>query len=408
MKICLAALFFGTYEREIRALLMIAAIVAVVILFIKGKQWLSSLPQKRREQKAAYTKQRIEQSVSHSDLPRDPAALHKALFDGGFTHEQQFMILRRLQELGYLTDTDKQALIGYYSNGMVTPKNMDLAMAYARELSAKGSGEATLSLARLLIENSRGDADLDEAYQILKQFCRTDDHSKFPLLPQRSYIGDGAFMLGKLLLDGYKGEAGKDEGYFFLFQAALAEQPSAMRFYKELDGEALAKRAELERRHLFSSQEQRLENALLAARYGSSYGCYDAAMHFYEEEKGDADVRAFLLARFAAELGQCKAAHILSVMYYNGRGTRSDEHRGREWTQKAAALGSPVAMHNMGIICDNNGQDYQAFSWYKKAAEAGCELTPPVLEKRYRFGIGTKVDVEQADLWKQRADEISK
>ena len=67
--------------------------------------------------------------------------------------------------------------------------------------------------------------------------------------------------------------------------------------------------------------------------------------------------------------------NVLGLLHLKCRGLPSDYAQARHWFQKAGAVGSTAAMHNLGTMYEHGhgvAQDYaQARGWYRRAAEAG-------------------------------------
>jgi uncharacterized protein len=63
------------------------------------------------------------------------------------------------------------------------------------------------------------------------------------------------------------------------------------------------------------------------------------------------------------------------LLYENGWGVAHDYGKAREWYQKAADAGNPVAMRNLGVLYEYGkgvAQDYgKAREWYQTAVDAG-------------------------------------
>ncbi len=81
--------------------------------------------------------------------------------------------------------------------------------------------------------------------------------------------------------------------------------------------------------------------------------------------------KAFDLFTKAAELGLPAAMNNIGLMFEKGNGVEQDYARAMEWYKKAAELGYPVAMYNIGWMFEKgNGveQDFdKAVEWYEKA-----------------------------------------
>jgi hypothetical protein len=81
--------------------------------------------------------------------------------------------------------------------------------------------------------------------------------------------------------------------------------------------------------------------------------------------------------RIAAEAGNARAQHNLSLMYENGEGVEQDDSESLRWCLAAANQGHAGSQNNLGVRYET-GQGVrkdllEAFRWYKKAAANGDE-----------------------------------
>jgi hypothetical protein len=90
-----------------------------------------------------------------------------------------------------------------------------------------------------------------------------------------------------------------------------------------------------------------------------------------------------------AALGSPLAMNNLGVLYRLGRGVPQDFAEARRWYEKAAALGNSTAMNNLGWLYNNGRgvpQDYaEARRWYVKAAALGNAGAKDALAKLPRL-----------------------
>lgn len=85
-------------------------------------------------------------------------------------------------------------------------------------------------------------------------------------------------------------------------------------------------------------------------------------------------VEAMSLLRLAADMGSSTAMNGLGVLHANGKGVPIDQRRAMVWFLKAADLGNPRAMVNLGITYSKRGPGkdmVRAMRWFRKAADMG-------------------------------------
>ncbi len=120
--------------------------------------------------------------------------------------------------------------------------------------------------------------------------------------------------------------------------------------------------------------------------------------------------KAFDLFTKAAELGLPVAMNNIGLMFYEGNGVEQDYARAMEWFKKAAELGYPEAMYNIGwMFYEGNGveQDYaRAMEWFKKAAELGYPVAMNNIGLMFYDGNGVEQDYARAMEWFKKAAEL--
>ena len=120
--------------------------------------------------------------------------------------------------------------------------------------------------------------------------------------------------------------------------------------------------------------------------------------------------KAFDLFTKAAELGLPVAMNNIGLMFYEGNGVEQDYARAMEWFKKAAELGYPEAMYNIGwMFYKGNGveQDYaRAMEWFKKAAELGYPAAMYNIGWMFEKGNGVGQDYARAMEWYKKAAEL--
>ncbi|KAI8809481.1 hypothetical protein BJ742DRAFT_225661 [Cladochytrium replicatum] len=113
---------------------------------------------------------------------------------------------------------------------------------------------------------------------------------------------------------------------------------------------------------------------------------------------------------FAAAGGDAEAQLLVGWAYQNGvGGVERDKGLAAMWYGKAAELGNPKGMFNIGI-CYANGfgvnQNYAlAIEWYAKAAEMGHTDALLTLGWSYENGSGVDVDPDKAVYYYKKAAE---
>ena len=115
--------------------------------------------------------------------------------------------------------------------------------------------------------------------------------------------------------------------------------------------------------------------------------------------------------RKAANQGDASAQCHLGYCYKNGQGVRQDDAEAVKWYRKAANQGHAAAQFNLGN-CYYKGQgvrqDYaEAVKLYREAANQGRKEAIDVLIHCYENGIGVEQDVQQAQVWRQKKEELS-
>ena len=121
---------------------------------------------------------------------------------------------------------------------------------------------------------------------------------------------------------------------------------------------------------------------------------------------------AMLYFRISAKYNYYKAQHYIGFMYDEGKGIPCSYKSAIYWYKLAASNGSVSAINNLGVMYQNgNGVSRdrtKAFELYRKAYDAsdnksseGCIMYNIGL--CYKYGRGTKKDLEQAKYWLSRS-----
>jgi len=123
------------------------------------------------------------------------------------------------------------------------------------------------------------------------------------------------------------------------------------------------------------------------------------------------EARALQCYERAAELGSAVAMDNVGTYYAQGRGVAVDKVRAIAWCRRAAAKGYLPAMNNLGVLYSAKMQgkpDYcQALDWFKKCAEGGNATGMWHLGQAYHQGLCPQARSKQlARQWLRNAVEI--
>ena len=123
------------------------------------------------------------------------------------------------------------------------------------------------------------------------------------------------------------------------------------------------------------------------------------------------EARALQCYQRAAELGSVVAMDNVGTYYAIGRGVAVDKVRAIAWYRRAAAHGYVPAMNNLGVLYSAKVQgkpDYcQALDWFKKSAEGGSATGMWHLGQAYRQGLCPQARNKQlAQQWLRNAVAI--
>lgn len=123
------------------------------------------------------------------------------------------------------------------------------------------------------------------------------------------------------------------------------------------------------------------------------------------------EARALQYYERAAELGSAVAMDNVGTYYAMGRGVTADKVRAIAWYRRAAAHGYVPAMNNLGVLYSAQIQgkpDYcQALAWFKKSAEGGNATGMWHLGQAYQQGLCPQArSAKLARQWLQNAVDI--
>jgi TPR repeat protein len=115
------------------------------------------------------------------------------------------------------------------------------------------------------------------------------------------------------------------------------------------------------------------------------------------------DSEALVWQRRAADLGFPRALNNLGFMYANGRGLPKDEIEAVRWYRKGADQGDPPARNNLGwMYADGRGvgkDEAEAVRLFRLAADAGHARAQNSLGVMYQNGRGVPKDDAEAVRW---------
>ena len=123
------------------------------------------------------------------------------------------------------------------------------------------------------------------------------------------------------------------------------------------------------------------------------------------------ETRALQYYQRAAELGSAVAMDNVGTYYAMGRGVAIDKVRAIAWYRRAVAHGYVPAMNNLGVLYSAQIQgkpDYcQALEWFKKSAEGGNATGMWHLGQAYQQGLCPQVrSTKLARQWLRNAVDI--
>lgn len=108
-----------------------------------------------------------------------------------------------------------------------------------------------------------------------------------------------------------------------------------------------------------------------------------------------------------AEGGNAKAALVLGLEYYEGRGVSADAKQAMTWLERAARGGEPVAQFRLGDIYERGrgvtADAARAATLFQSAAGKGHRQAMARLAAAYAAGAGVKRDYGEAARWFAKA-----
>lgn len=152
-----------------------------------------------------------------------------------------------------------------------------------------------------------------------------------------------------------------------------------------------------------------------AAKLGDRYAKYHIA-EMYEEGNGvDQDLmRAFDLYEELAENGDVFSQYALGKMYEDGRGVTRDMQKAVIWYEKAAVSDDDFGAPQLALAdiyydgAENVPKNLEkAAYWYNEAALNKMRRAQERISEMYQKGIGVKKDKKLAKHWKKKAENWS-
>ena len=110
--------------------------------------------------------------------------------------------------------------------------------------------------------------------------------------------------------------------------------------------------------------------------------------------------------RAAADAGLARAANELGMAFRTGDGIARNISAARAWLGVAAAAGEPDALHNLGLLAADAGDEAKALRLFHAAALAGSsEAAFNVAASLYSGRGGVGRDLDAAAAWFERAGD---
>lgn len=139
--------------------------------------------------------------------------------------------------------------------------------------------------------------------------------------------------------------------------------------------------------------------------------CHTAGLYMHGIDIKRDNVRAKQLLEQCLEIDPDNTCCLdrMANMYSMGWGVERDRKKARELREKAAALGSAMAMYDLGANYDYGlgveKDPKAAMAWYLKAAEKGESYAMYRLHEIYTYGnLGQPVDKTKAAHWKTKTE----
>ena len=109
--------------------------------------------------------------------------------------------------------------------------------------------------------------------------------------------------------------------------------------------------------------------------------------------------------RQEAEEGDTYSMYKLSNWFLDGKHVRPDPKEARYWAEKLVKVNGLNAYHQMGLVCEKEGDLKSAFNWFMKGAEGGEPSSAYKVGMYYFEGTYVKKDLEKAVQYLGLADD---
>lgn len=109
--------------------------------------------------------------------------------------------------------------------------------------------------------------------------------------------------------------------------------------------------------------------------------------------------------RQEAEEGDTYSMYKLSRWFLDGKHVRPDPKEARYWAEKLVKVNGLNACHQMGLVCEKEGDLKGAFEWFMKGAEEGEPSATYKVGMYYFEGTYVKKDLEKAVQYLELAND---
>ena len=100
--------------------------------------------------------------------------------------------------------------------------------------------------------------------------------------------------------------------------------------------------------------------------------------------------KALELWHRAAKLGCAASYNNVGFAYFNGKGAKRDEKKGRHFWELAAMMGDCNARHTLGVLEESEGNAIRAIKHYMIAVESGFGESLKKIQQLYTSGYASK------------------
>ena len=151
-----------------------------------------------------------------------------------------------------------------------------------------------------------------------------------------------------------------------------------------------------------------------AAQFGNTEAGINLAIEYFNSNVGGAPVDIgrdlTMLEQSGAMMTNGRACYVVGYAYDTGRGWPLDKVRARQFYEKSAALGEPLAWKNlarMQLAGEGGPPDHAAAAvWLQKAADAQDGMSYLYLARMYHNGDGVPRDEQKAKALLQKAADL--